>query len=76
MENIKSVFLKAYANLPLALRQEIIVVLDGEPLTWNAVKLEVENNTKKGDDALKILQDLGILKVENVRDVQSKSTSL
>jgi len=65
MEDIKSTFLKAYANLPLALRQEIIAVLDGEPLTWNAVKLEVENNTKKGADALKILEELGILKTKN-----------
>lgn len=65
MEDIKSTFLKAYANLPLALRQEIVAVLDGEPMTWNAIKLEVENNTKKGVDALKILEELGILRTKN-----------
>ena len=65
MEDIKSTFLKAYANLPLALRQEIVAVLDGEPMTWNAVKLEVENNTKKGEEALKILEELGILRTKN-----------
>lgn len=65
MEDIKSTFLKAYANLPLALRQEIVVVLDGEPMTWNAIKLEVENNTKKGAEALKILGELRILRTKN-----------
>ena len=65
MEDIKSTFLKTYPNLPLPLRQEIVVVLDGEPLTWNVVKLEVENNTKKGADALKILEELGILRTKN-----------
>ena len=31
-------FLNIYANLPLKLRNEIVLVLEGEPLTWNAAK--------------------------------------
>jgi len=73
MEDIKSTFLKAYANLPLALRQEIVAVLDGEPMTWNAVKLEVENNTKKGEEALKILEELGILRTKNETASQAQT---
>lgn len=60
----KARFLKIYANLPLGARNEIIAVIDTEPLTWNAVKLEVENNTKKGDQALQTLEELGVLKNE------------
>jgi len=73
MEDIKSTFLKAYANLPLALRQEIVAVLDREPMTWNAVKLEVENNTKKGAAALKILEELGILRTKNETASQAQT---
>ena len=73
MEDIKSTFLKTYANLPLALRQEIVAVLDREPMTWNAVKLEVENNTKKGAAALKILEELGILRTKNETASQAQT---
>ncbi|MEK7517066.1 MAG: hypothetical protein AAB583_00820 [Patescibacteria group bacterium] len=57
-----SQFLKIYANLPLSQRSEIIVVLDDEELTWNAAKIEVANNTKKGKEILGKLVKLGILK--------------
>lgn len=58
----KSQFLKIYANLPLGSRDEIVVVIDNEPLTWNAAKLEIENDTKKGDEILEMLDKLQILK--------------
>ena len=54
-------FLKIYANLPLGMRDEIVVVLGKEPLTWNAAKLEIEQNTPKGNEILKILTNLKIL---------------
>lgn len=54
-------FLKIYANLPLGMRDEIVVVVDNEPLTWNAAKLEIEQNTPKGKEILKILTNLKIL---------------
>jgi hypothetical protein len=56
-------FLKTYANLPLPLRDEIVVVIDSEPLTWNAAKLEVEQEplTKKAKQILDILESLKIL---------------
>ena len=58
---LKSKFIKAYANLPLASRREIVVVLDGEPLTWNSAWVEVSNETKKGREILKKLKKLGIM---------------
>lgn len=54
-------FLKIYANLPLGMRDEIVVVVNNEPLTWNAAKLEIEQNTPKGKEVLKILTSLKIL---------------
>lgn len=59
----KSRFLKIYANLPLGVRNtEIIVVIDNEPLTWNAAKIEIENNTFKGKKILKELAEMKIIK--------------
>lgn len=57
----KTEFLKIYANLPLGAREEIIVVVDNEPLTWKAARLEVELDTPKGKEILKILIALKIL---------------
>lgn len=54
-------FLKIYANLPLGMRDEIVVVAKNEPLTWNAARLEIEQNTPKGKEILKILTSLKIL---------------
>jgi len=54
-------FLKIYANLPLAAREEVIVVIDDEPMTWNVLRIEVENNTPKGLKGLAILSQLKII---------------
>ncbi len=59
--NLKSKFLKAYANLPLGTREDIVIVVGNEPLTWKAAKLEVEQDTKKGKEILELLHKLAIL---------------
>lgn len=61
MHDQKTKFLRIYANLPLNQRQEIVVVVDEEPLTWNAAKIEIENDTQKGGEILDKLVKLGIL---------------
>ncbi len=58
---LKERFIKIYSDLPLNLRKEIIVVLDGKPLTWNAAYVEVYNETTKGEEILKKLEKLGII---------------
>lgn len=58
----KTKFLRIYANLPLTHRSEIIVVVDNEPLTWNAAKIEIENDTPKGKEILEKLVKMRILK--------------
>ncbi len=57
----KEKFLKVYANLPLNIRKEIILVIDDEPVTWNVAYLEVSNNTKKSIKILKKLEELKII---------------
>jgi len=57
----KTQFLKVYANLPLGARDEIVVVVDGEPLTWKSAKLEIEQDTLKGKQVLETLTNLKIL---------------
>ena len=58
---LKNKFLNIYANLPLSLRKETIIVFNKEPLTWNAVYVEVFNNTKKSEKILKKLEELKII---------------
>jgi len=57
----KAKFFRIYSNLPLKLRQEIIVVLEEEPLTWNAAYIEISNDTKKGEEILNKLVQLKII---------------
>lgn len=59
---LKEKFLKIFANLPLGLRQEIILVLDdGSPITWNVAFVEVEANTLLSKVILEKLEKLQII---------------
>lgn len=60
MDN-RTKFLKAYANLPLNERDRVIVTIDGQPLTWNAAWIEVDNDTPKGKEIVEKLVELGII---------------
>ena len=58
----KEKFLKIYANLPLGLREDIVLVLGGHgPITWNAAYLEINNNTELSQTILEKLTDLKII---------------
>lgn len=57
----KEKFFKVYANLPLNLREEIILVIKDEPITWKVAYLEISNNTKLGDEILGKLEALGLI---------------
>ena len=58
METLRENFLKVYANLPLNVRDEIILVFEGKPLTWNVAYLEVKANTDNGTKFFKELKEL------------------
>lgn len=67
--NLRERFLRAYANLPLNTRREIILILEEEerdvvmkqPITWEVAYLEVKNNTPKSEKILKKLEELKII---------------
>lgn len=61
MVDLKTRFGRTYANLPLGIRNEIAVVVDGESISWNVLKIEVENNTSVGRKGLEILDRLSFL---------------
>ncbi|MBU4245713.1 MAG: hypothetical protein ABIF85_03660 [Nanoarchaeota archaeon] len=54
-------FLKIYANIPLNLRKEIILVFDNEPITWNVAYVEIFNKTDKSKKILKKLEELKLI---------------
>ena len=58
---IRERFLQAYANLPLGTRDEIVAVIDKEPVTWRAAYFEVANDTPRGQEIFKIIESLKIL---------------
>lgn len=62
MEEAKVKFEKIFSNLPEKIRNEdIIVVIDEKPYTWNAAYMEVKNKTKLGEKILNKLKALGII---------------
>lgn len=61
-DDSKEKFLKIYANIPLGIRQEIILVLDdGRPITWDVAFIEVENDTPLSSQILEKLEKLKII---------------
>jgi len=61
-KNSKENFFKIYTNLPLGLRQEIILVLDdGRPITWDVAFIEVKEGTALSQIILDKLVKLEII---------------
>jgi hypothetical protein len=53
---------KIFSNLPEKVRKEdIIVVIEGQPYTWNVAYLEVKNKSELGEAILKKLKDMEII---------------
>jgi hypothetical protein len=63
MDNLpKEKFFRVYANLPVGLRGQIVIVLpDVGPMTWNAAYIEINNGTKLGDVIVEKLIELKII---------------
>lgn len=55
-------FLKLYASVPEALRDEIIALVDERPYGWNAAFVEVNGKTLLGDKTIKKLEEIGMFK--------------
>jgi len=57
--SLKQRFYKVFANLPLNLREEVILVLEKRgPITWQVAYLEVDNETELGKIILQKLAEL------------------
>lgn len=54
-------FLHAYANLPEPEREQIVVIIDDKPYSWNIVYGEIANDTALGKKMLQKLEAMGIL---------------
>jgi len=54
-------FVKVYSKLDLKVRDEIISVIDGKPITWNIAYKEITNRTEKGKDIFEKLIKMKII---------------
>ena len=62
MEDKRAKFMRIFANLPEKIRgEDIIVVADGKPFTWNAAMIEMRNDTELGEKIIKVLEKLGVI---------------
>lgn len=58
----KNRFIKVYSNLPINLRNEIILVLPNiGSITWNVASLEINGETEIGQTILNKLIELKII---------------
>ncbi len=60
-EEKREKFLRVYYNLPLKVREEPIFDLNGKPLSWNAVYIEIKDRTEVGETILEKLTELNIV---------------
>ncbi len=62
MKHFEEDFFKTYANIPVNLRDDIVLVLNGKgPISWNVAYFEVENNTEFKDSILRNLSELKLI---------------
>lgn len=62
IEEYKSEFYSIYSNLPLSVRDDIVLVIDSEPITWNVAWVELMANGSKSEKIIKDLVELEIIK--------------
>lgn len=62
MEFLRESFLKTYANTPINLRDDIILVLKNSgPISWYIAYLEIKNNTDISKEILEGLRQLKLI---------------
>lgn len=58
----KEKFFRVYSNLPIGLRDQVVIMLPKVgPMSWNAAYVEVSNGTKIGDEIVEKLIELKIV---------------
>ena len=62
MEHLKEDFLKTYSNIPISLRDDIVLVLgDKRPITWDVAFFEIKNDTELSKEILSGLKELDLI---------------
>lgn len=61
IELLRSKFLKTLAKVSDSLRDEIVAVIDDKPFDWSTTNVEVRGKTKKGDQILRLMDQLGLI---------------
>ena len=54
-------FMKVFGNLPIVERNQVVVVIDDQPITWNMAYNEMRHKTKLGEKIGKKLVSLDII---------------
>ncbi len=58
---LKDRFYNIYGNLPLITREEIILVINGEGISWKVAKLYIDQDSPLAIEILKKLEELGVI---------------
>lgn len=56
--DLKQRFYQVYNNLPLGVRDGVILVINNESITWMVARLEIDNNTPLSKEILERLEEL------------------
>lgn len=59
--SLKDKFYKIYGNLPISTRDEVILYLKGDGISWRVAKLEIDNSTPLSEIILAKLEELAII---------------
>ena len=58
---LKAKFRRAYANLPVPERSQVVAIVNEKPYSWDVAYMEISNNTELGNKILKKMKLIGIL---------------
>lgn len=60
--DLKENFLRVYANIPMSMRNDIILTLDkGRTVSWDVAFFEVKQNTEHSKEILEGLKKLDLI---------------
>jgi len=54
-------FMRVYSSIPIAERNNICCVVDGQPISWNLAYSEISSGTSLGFRIQRKLEELGII---------------
>jgi hypothetical protein len=61
MDELTAKFNRAYANIPLGMRGDVALTLDGKPISWDAAYIEVSARSEFAQRILNKLKELKII---------------